>query len=362
MKSNANRTLLIVGSYAEAEQSGVYVYELNKELEELQRLDAVSGMKNPTFVGLDEARGVAYAISETMEGGERIGQIVPLQIDRKTGKLTELDRINTLKPSTSHIEIDHSGQYAAVSGYHGGNVGLVTLSRAGMAGKLSDEQQHEGQGEDPVRQDRPHPHSAKFSPDNRFLLVADLGLDRVRSYTVDAEQDKLVPVSDAVTPPGSGPRHLAYHPDGRHVYSINEVGNSITTYEYEAETGALTSVNTLSSLPDGYDGGENTTAEIAVSRDGRYLYGSNRGHDSIVQFAIDPADGTLSLVQHVFTEGGHPRHFALTPDGDYLICANRDSDNLTLFRVDSASGKLTFTGHAATVSKPVCVRPFATMV
>lgn len=356
MKSSSNRTLLIVGSYADPEQSGVYVYELDKEQETLNRLDAVAGMKNPTFVGLDEARGLAYAISETTEGGERIGEIVPFRIDAETGKLTELTRIKTLKPSTSHIEIDHSGKYAAVSGYHGGNVGLIRLPGTDDAGQLTDEQQHEGQGADPVRQDRPHPHSAKFTPDNRFLLVADLGLDRVRSYAVDAGEDKLTPACDAVTPPGSGPRHLAFHPDGRHVYSINEVGNSITTYEYEAETGRLTPVNTVSSLPDSYTG-ENTTAEIAVSNDGRYLYGSNRGHDSIVQFAIDPASASLSFVQHVSTEGGHPRHFALTPDGDYLICANRDSNNLTLFRVDPASGKLTYTGHSVEVAKPVCVRP-----
>lgn len=356
MKSSPNRTLLIVGSYADPEQNGVYVYELDKEQETLTRLDAVSGMKNPTFVGLDETRGLAYAISETTENGERIGEIVPFRIDTETGKLAELARIKTLKPSTSHIEIDPSGQYAAVSGYHGGNVGLIRLSATDSTGRLTDEQQHVGRGADPVRQDRPHPHSAKFSPDNRFLLVADLGLDRVRSYAVDVAEGKLSPVYDAVTPPGSGPRHLAYHPDGLHVYSINEVGNSITTYEYEAETGKLTPVNTVSSLPDSYTD-ENTTAEIAVSNDGRYLYGSNRGHDSIVQFAIEPASGALSFVQHVSTEGGHPRHFALTPEGDYLICANRDSNNLTLFRVDPASGKLTFTGQSAEVAKPVCVRP-----
>lgn len=357
MELKHGRTLIVVGSYAEEGQSGVYVYELDREQEALNRLDAVSGLKNPTFVGLDEEKGYAYAISETTEAGERTGEIVQFRIDTENGKLTEISRTNTIKPSTSHIDISSDGQYAAISGYHGGNIGLVKLSGDKGALRLSDEKQHEGHGADPVRQDRPHPHSAKFSSDNRFLLVADLGIDRVRTYAIEPGLEKLTPVSDALTPPGSGPRHLAFHPDGQHVYSINEVGNSITSYGYEPDTGVLTPLNTVSTLPETF-AGENTTAEIALSNDGRYLYGSNRGHDSIVQFAVEPGTGSLSLVQHVSTEGGHPRHFALTPEGDYLICANRDSDNLTLFSVDPNNGKLTYTGNFATVAKPVCVKPF----
>lgn len=357
MELKPGRTLIVVGSYAEEGQSGVYVYELDREQEALNRLDAVPGLKNPTFVGLDEEKGYAYAISETTEAGERTGEIVQFRIDTENGKLSEISRMNTIKPSTSHIDISSDGQYAAISGYHGGNIGLVKLSGDKGALRLSDEKQHEGHGADPVRQDRPHPHSAKFSSDNRFLLVADLGIDRVRTYAIEPGLEKLTPVSDALTPPGSGPRHLAFHPDGQHVYSINEVGNSITSYGYEPDTGVLTPLNTVSTLPETF-AGENTTAEIALSNDGRYLYGSNRGHDSIVQYAVDPGTGSLSLVQHVSTEGGHPRHFALTPEGDYLICANRDSDNLTLFSVDPNNGKLTYTGNFATVAKPVCVKPF----
>lgn len=357
MSQIKERLLLFVGSYAEAADPGVYVYELDVEAEQFRRLDAVSGMKNPTFVCVNAENRKVYAISEgKTEGGERTGEAIAFSVASETGTLSELNRIRTIQPSTSHIQKDDAGKFVAVSGYHGGNVGLVKLAADGRLLELSDEQQHEGHGADPVRQDRPHPHSARFSPDGRFMLVADLGLDLVRTYAVDQEAGTLKPVSDAQTPPGSGPRHLAFHPDGKYVYSINEVGNSITAYKFDAESGELTPLETLSTLPENYEG-ENTTAEIAVSNDGRYLYGSNRGHDSIVQFSIDPESGKLSLVEHVSTEGGHPRHFALTPAGDYLVAANRDSDNLVLFKVDRESGRLQFTGRTETVSKPVCVQP-----
>ncbi len=357
MSESKDRLLLFIGSYAEAADPGIYVYELDVATEQFRRLDAVSGMKNPTFLSVDVEHRKLYAISESKaEDGERTGEAVALSISSEDGTLTELNRIRTIRPSTSHIQRDVASQFVAVSGYHGGNVGLVKLATDGSLHELSDEQQHKGHGADPVRQDRPHPHSARFSPDGRFMFVADLGLDLVRTYAVDREAGTLKPISDAQTPPGSGPRHLAIHPDGKFIYSINEVGNSITAFKYNAENGELNAIETLPTLPDQYEG-ENTTAEIAVSSDGRYLYGSNRGHDSIVQFSIDSESGRLALVEHVSTEGGHPRHFALTPAGDYLVVANRDSDNLVLFKVEQESGRLQFTGHTATVSKPVCVQP-----
>ncbi|WP_410769330.1 lactonase family protein [Fontibacillus sp. BL9] len=351
------RLLLFIGSYAEPADTGVYVYELNEITGEFTRLNAVSGLKNPTFVSVDGGSGKLYAISETKsEDGERVGEAVSFSIDTAAGRLTEINRIRTIRPSTSHIQNDHEFKFLAVSGYHGGNVGLVKLAADGRLLELSDEQQHEGHGADPVRQDRPHPHSAQFSPGNRFMLVADLGLDLVRTYAVNTEDGTLQPVGDTKTPPGSGPRHLAFHPGGKFLYSINEVGNSISSFRFDAANGRLTLLETLSTLPDDFNG-ENTTAEIAISRDGMFLYGSNRGHDSIVQFSIHPETGRLSYVEHVSTEGGHPRHFALTPSGNHVIVANRDSDNLVLFRVDRESGRLTFTGRTATVSKPVCVKP-----
>lgn len=357
MSETKQRLLLFVGSYAEASDPGVYVYELDTAAGNFRRLDAAGGMKNPTFINVDPEKALLYAISEAKtDAGDRTGEVVAFSIEPATGKLAEKKRVTTIQPSTSHIQRDGRGKFLAVSGYHGGNVGLIRLAEDGMPAGLTDERQHEGHGADPVRQDRPHPHSAWFTPDNRYMLVADLGLDLVRTYGLDEAAGAVIPQSDAATPPASGPRHLAFHPGGRFAYSINEVGNSVTAYAFDAESGSLTAIETLSTLPDGFDG-ENTTAEIAVSKDGRYLYGSNRGHDSIVQFRIDPGTGKLTKMDFVSTEGGHPRHFALTPDGEYAIVANRDSNNLVLFRIDQESGKWQFTGHTAEVSKPVCVQP-----
>ncbi|WP_055108524.1 lactonase family protein [Paenibacillus ihumii] len=355
--SEQQRLLLYIGSYAAAADPGLYVVELNPATGELTRLGEAAGLKNPTFLKVDADRRKLYAISETKTAAvERTGEVVSFAIDPAAGSLTELNRTLTLQPSTSHIELEPSSRYVVVSGYHGGNVGLVRLQEDGLAGEQVDERQHEGQGADPVRQDRPHPHSALFTADSRFVLIADLGLDKVFVYRLDEGGSRLVYHSEARTAPGSGPRHLAFHPNGKWLYSINEVNSSLTLFSFDAEAGTLAAVDTVPTLPEGFDG-ENTTAEVAISRDGKYLYGSNRGHDSIVVFAIDQGSGKLSLVQHISSEGGHPRHFALTPAGDYLVAANRDSNNLAVFRVNQADGKLAFTGQTVEISKPVCVQP-----
>lgn len=357
MPNSQQRLLLFVGSYAEAANSGIYVYELDRSRKELRRLDEVAGLKNPTFINVDVENNKLYSISETTDAdGGRVGEVVSFSINAQSGYLTEEKRIPSIKPSTCHIQRDFNNKYLIVSGYHGGNVGLVTLDEEGQLIELVDEKQHEGHGPNTERQDRAHTHSAQFSPDNRFVLVADLGIDEIIVYKLDTESDQLVRQGEGRTAPGAGPRHVAFHPNGQYLYSINEVDSTLTLFDYDAESGSLTSKQTVPTLPEDFKG-ENTTAEIAISKDGRFLYGSNRGHDSIVQYAIDQNDGTLTFVERLSTEGGHPRHFTLTPDGDFLIVANRDSDNLVLFVVDPDTGKLQFTGHTAAVSKPVCIQP-----
>lgn len=347
--------LLFVGSYAEKEEAGVHVFEFNPTTRTITAVDHASGMKNPTFVNVDTANRKLYAIAETTtHSGDRTGEVVTFDIS-EAGHLKELSRTTTIQPTASHIQRDRDNKFLIFSGYHGGNVGLVSINEQGEAGKLVDEQIHEGHGAEPSRQDRPHPHSTLATPDNKYILVADLGLDLVKVYALDQAAGKLVFHSEAATPPGAGPRHMAFHPNGKHVYSINEVNSTITHFSYDADKGELTALDTVSTLPADFTG-ENLTAEIAITPDGLNLYGSNRGHDSIVHFRIDSATGKLSLVGHTSTEGGHPRHFAVTPAGDFLISANRDDNNLTLFTIDN-EGKLSYTGNSVTVSKPVCVQP-----
>ncbi|USB35094.1 lactonase family protein [Paenibacillus sp. YPG26] len=348
--------MLFIGSYAEAEGPGVYVYELQTDTGELRQLDQVSGLKNPTFLNVDEQNQRLYALTEAAVNGGKGGAAASYQIDISTGKLRELSREVNLESTTCHINRDADNKYLVVSSYHGGTVGLVALNGDGTIGELVDTKQHTGHGADPERQDKPHVHSAFFSPDGRFLFVSDLGIDIVRAYTINEANRTLEFHADTHLPPGSGPRHLAFHPSAKYVYVINEVNSTIAAFSYNQEEGRLTALEVVPTLPEDFQG-ENTTAEITVSQDGRYLYGSNRGHDSIVVYSINQDSGTLTYVEHVSTEGGHPRHFALTPDGSLLIAANRDSNNLAVFRVNKETGQLTFTGQTAKVSKPVCVKP-----
>ncbi|GIP35201.1 lactonase family protein [Paenibacillus sp. J2TS4] len=355
MTTHSVRMLVFIGSYAEASDSGVYVYSFDGASGELALLDQVSGLKNPTFLNLDAARLKLYSIEETETEAGRSGGAVSFSIDPQQGTISKLNQAVTVDSPTCHIQRDADDRYLIVSSYHGGQVGLVSLNEDGTIGKLLDVKQHEGNSVHPERQEQPHPHSAFFSPDYKYVYISDLGLDRIVAYSIDAAHGTLKQCGETVIHPGAGPRHLAFHPDGKYAFVINELDSTITSLRYEADSGRLLPFETVTTLPVDYNG-DNSCAEITVSRDGNFLYGSNRGHDSIVVYSIDKSSGKLTLVEHVSTEGKHPRHFALTPDGDFLIAANRDTDNLTVFRVNQDTGKLTYTGNSFSVSKPVCVQ------
>ncbi|UVI27490.1 lactonase family protein [Paenibacillus spongiae] len=347
---------IFTGSYAEPDNSSVYVYAFNEEDGQLTLLDQTGGLKNPTFLDVDPERQLLYAIGEQQTpDGSKTAEVAAFAIDGQTGALSLLNRQQSVPASTCHIQRDPLHPLLVVSSYHGGMIGLVSLKADGQVGELLDMKQHEGHSVHP-NQDRPHPHSAFFSPDGRYVFIQDLGIDRIRTYSIDAERGLLNYHGEVEQQPGAGPRHLAFYPDGQYAFVINELNSSITSYSYDAERGQLTPVETVPTLPADYTG-NNSCAEIAVSEDGRFVYGSNRGHDSLVVYAFNAETGKLALVEHVSVEGSHPRHFALTPGGHYLIAANRDTNNIVTFRVDKESGKLHYTGNSVHASKPVCVRP-----
>lgn len=356
MSVQQDKMLVFVGSYAEADSEGIYTYEFNESTGELKALSSVSGLKNPTFIQLDTAGRKLYALAEIAgENGTKASDALVYAIDPEQGTLSETSRGLAATGPTCHIQKSADNRYLTLTSYHKGTVSLVELTERGAIGELLDESQHIGKETDPSRRDIPHPHSSFYSPDGRYLLVPDLGTDRIMTYTVNRAENKLELQRETPISAGVGPRHLVFHPNGRFVYVINELDSSVNVFGYEAETGALSELQNISTLPEGYEG-DNGCAEIAISADGRYLYGSNRGHDSIVVYAVNEDSGKLAVVQHVSTEGGHPRHFSIVPGGEFLIVANRDSDrNLVVFRVDKESGKLQSTGHAVTLSKPVCV-------
>ncbi|WP_053376174.1 lactonase family protein [Paenibacillus sp. FJAT-27812] len=357
MTVEQQRLLVFAGSYAEAEESGVYVYAFDEESGTLTLTDEFAGLKNPTFLNVDANRKLLYAIAETVnDAGVKVGEAAAFSIDAAKGSIQLINREITVNSTTCHIQRDANSRFLTVTSYHGGMIGLLEITEDGAIGQVLDVQQHEGSNQHPERQDRPHPHSSFYSSDGRYLLVSDLGLDRIVTYALDAANGKLVRQSEVALHPGAGPRHLTFHPDGKHVYVINEVDSTITSFSYDSKTGELKALETVSTLPASF-ADENSCAEITISADGKYVYGSNRGHDSIVVFAVDGETGLLSLVQHISVEGGHPRHFALTPSGRYLLAANRDTNNIAVFTVDKDNGKLFFTGKSVTVPKPVCVVP-----
>jgi 6-phosphogluconolactonase len=235
-------------------------------------------------------------------------------------------------------------------------VAVLPIGDDGRLEAASDVRQHHGSGADPERQEGPHAHSVTPDPSNRFALVADLGLDRVVVYRLDLERGALLPhdAGTAVLPPVSGPRHLAFHPSARYVYVINELSSTLTSCAWDEAGGALRPIQSVSTLPVGFSG-RSFCADVHVAPSGRFVYGSNRGHDSIAAFAVDPADGTLAALGHTPTQGRTPRNFAIDPSGEYLLAANQDSDSIATFRLDGETGRLTATGHVARIPSPVCV-------
>lgn len=346
--------LLFIGSYAEADEPSLYTCSFHPQSGELTLLEEQSGIKNPTFLDIDKDRLRLYAIGEdTLEDGQRVGTASAWSIDAETGKLTLLNQEQTVNKSTCHIQLDRTKRCLIVSSYHGGMIGVSPLLENGRIAPAAEVHQHEGSSVLPV-QSQARAHSAIFDRQNRFVVVSDLGLDRLFVYAFDADSLKLTPQQELKLADGAGPRHFVFHPTKPVGYVINELNATITVLDYDEQLGKLTEKQTISTLPADYSG-EKSCADIHLSPDGRFLYGSNRGHDSIAVYQVGE-DGTLQMIEYVSTGGGHPRNFALSPDGRFVLAANRDTNNIVVFARDAASGRLTPTGHSLSVSKPVCVR------
>lgn len=346
--------LLFVGAYAETNESGVELFHFDENNGSFTKQAEYCGLKNPTFLNVNQDGSNLYAIYELVhDNGSKSGALAQFKYGNDSLQLVK--QLPTVDGTTCHVQRDKQNQYLVVTSYHGGMVGLIKLNEDGSLGEVTDVAQHTGSSVDPESQDRPHPHSSFFSVDGEYLYVQDLGLDKLLVYKLDRTQHKLITAGEVKLPEGAGPRHLAFHPDKPFAYVINELNSSVSVFAYDAATGQLEALQHISTLPEGFTG-ENGTAEVIVSADGRFVYGSNRGHDSIVVFAVDE-QGKLTVVQHISSGGGHPRHFALTPSGRHLLVANRDNNNIVVLQRDEESGKLTATGQEAYSTKPVCLIP-----
>jgi 6-phosphogluconolactonase len=347
-----------VGTYTSKTNSkGIYAYRFDSEKGQLTSIGLVAETTDPSFLAVHPNGKYLYAVNEigNFNGGTS-GAVSAFAIDAKTGALKFLNQVPTRGAGPCYVSLDKNGEFVLVANYDSGSIASFPVQADGSLGTTSGFVQHSGSGPDKERQEGPHAHWIGTSPDNRFALAVDLGLDQVIVYGFDSSKGIFTPVLTgfAKVKPGAGPRHLAFHPDGKFAYVLSEVESSVTVFSYQPKTGTLTSLQTISALPKDFSG-HKEAAEIAVHPSGKFLYTSNRGHDSIAVFAIDEKKGTLKSLGQVLTGGKTPRHFAIDPTGAYLLAENEESNNIVIFHIDAATGSLTPTGQTVEVPSPVCL-------
>jgi 6-phosphogluconolactonase len=355
----AKKWRVYIGTYTGKKSQGIYRLELDLEKGTLSQPTLAAESVNPSFLAIHPSRKFLYAVNEIGNfEGKRAGAVSAFAIDQATGDLKLLNQESSGGDGPCHLVVDPSGRNVLVANYGGGSVGVLPIEQNGRLKPMSSFIQHTGSGADPRRQERPHGHSINLDAANRFAMAADLGLDKVLVYRFDANKGTLTPNDPpaASVAPGSGPRHFAFHPDGRHAYVINEMTLTVTAFDYNAEKGVLIEIQTTSTLPAGTTGRGLSTAEVQVHPSGKFLYGSNRGHDTIAIFQIDPASGKLTAAGHQGSGIKTPRNFGIDPTGRFMIVGNQSGDSLVLFRINQETGELTPTGSPIEVGAPVCVK------
>ena len=358
MTEASGTILAYIGTYTRGKSEGIYCFRLDPETGALSLVGTTGGVQNPSFVTLHPSGQFLYSVSEVGQANGRPGgAVAALAVDRGSGALTLLNQQSSGGTGPCHVNVDRTGKYVLVANYASGSTAMLPIQADGSLGEASDFHQHAGSSADPRRQAGPHAHSANLAPDNRFAFICDLGLDQVLSYRLDLAAGAFPPNDPpyATLHPGAGPRHMVFHPSGRYAYVINELDSTLTAFGYDAARGALTEIQTITTVPEGFDG-TNYPADVHVSQDGRFLYGSNRGHDSIVTFAVEASNGKLSQVGHTSTQGEYPRNFNIDPSGRWMYAANQNTDNIVAYRIDPASGMPEPTGDQLEVPIPVCIR------
>ncbi len=348
-----------VGTYSGgARNRGIFLMDLDARTGRLSQPRLAAASPDPSFLAIHPSRQFLYAANEsgTIQG-HRDGGVSAFAIDPSTGTLELLNQQLPAGSGPCHLVVDRQGKNVLVANYGSGSVGCLPIEQNGRLRPASTKIQHRGHGADPGRQTGPHAHSINLDAANRIAVAADLGLDRVLLYDFDPANGRLAPHEPPFTKvaPASGPRHFAFHPEGRFGYVINEMANTVIAFAYDADAGTLTEIQTISTLPANFRG-KSYTAEVQVHPTGRFLYGSNRGHDSIAVFVIDPTTGKLTLTGITPTQGKNPRNFAIDPTGAWLLAENQDSDSIVVFRIDPQTGTLAPTGQTVKVPKPCCIK------
>jgi 6-phosphogluconolactonase len=351
--------LVYVGTNVTSDQENtIYLYRLDASTGALTPVSAQKGGAQPTYLTMDAGHRYLYAVSETQsfQGRANSGGVSALGIDQHTGALTMLDQQPSLGASPCYISLDRSEKNVLVANYSTGNVAMLPRQANGQVAAPTDSDQHQRPLGPHKNQDNPHAHCIIADPANRYAFAVDLGTDKVYSYRLDPTHGKLGATGTPAftAQPGTGPRHLTFHPNGRWAYLENELNSTVTALIYNATAGTFQEIQTQTTLPAGFTG-DNSGADVHVSPDGRFVYTSNRGDNSVAVFAVDGGSGRLTLVQHVSTQGKTPRNFALDPSGQILLVANQNSDNIFTYKIDKQTGKLTPTGQSVSLPSPMFV-------
>ena len=355
---NPAELLVYVGTYTRGESKGIYVYRMDTSSGALTRVGVTDAGPNPSFLAVHPNHRFLYAVNEIGEyEGEKTGSITAFSVDPRTGNLGFLNRQSSLGSIPCHLVVDAAGKNVLLANYTGGNVAVLPILSGGKLGTATSVRQHHGSSVNPTRQTGPRAHSINLDAANWFAVAADLGIDQLLVYRFDGVKGKLSPndPSSVSVKPGAGPRHFAFHPNKPYAYVINELDSTVTAFTYDAKRGVLESIQTISTVPKEFEGVTHT-AEVQVHPSGRFVYGSNRGHDSIAMFKVHDTTGKLTSIGQEPTGGKTPRNFGIDPSGRYLIAANQDSDTLVVFRIDAAAGRLQSTGIVVNVPAPVCVK------
>ena len=361
--SPKRKYLLFVGTYTEKESKGIYAYRFDAASSELTPLGIAAEASNPSFLAIDPSHRFLYAVNEIQKYKDANSGVVSAfaidrqKGDRQTGKLQLLNAVASRGADPCYIAFDKTGKYALVANYTGGSVAVFPVQSDGHIGESSAFVQHVGSSVNRERQEGPHAHWIETTPDNRFAIAVDLGLDELLVFRFDAKTGSLTPNNPpyANLDSGAGPRHLAFHPNGEFVYVVNELQSSITAFAYDASRGTLNKLKTVSTLPKNFSG-SSAAAEIKIHSSGKFLFASNRGDDTIAVFSIDSKTGALTLAGYFPTQGKTPRNFEIDPTGKVLFVANQDTNNIAVFQIDSNNGRLTPTKQTLRVPSPACLK------
>ncbi|GAB1307976.1 lactonase family protein [Urechidicola sp. KH5] len=340
---------IIVGTYTGESSEGIYKLEFNAETGALATPQLIAKASNPSYIAISKDRSKIYAVAEDGEGK---AMVFKWNADQTSLELINEAPTNGMHPC--HISLNESNDLVVVANYSSGNAAIYAIDENGALSESPEMRQHEGKGPNTARQEGPHAHFATFYKDE-FIYVVDLGIDEIALYKIGENRKAVGEKQTALKlEGGAGPRHIEFHPNKPLVYIVNELTGAVTTAKVDLNTGLMTAINTISTLPEGFEG-ENSSADIHMTKDGSFLYITNRGPNNIAIFKVD-TDGMPTLMGHESVRGNWPRNFTLSPDEKFLLVANQLSNNIVVFNRDASTGVLTFSGHELEMSMPVCLK------